>query len=390
MERGHLNHIKALLDKEIATGAIHGSAIRIIHENAVVYEEQLGYAVKENNVPIAKNTIYKLFSMTKPITTTAVMILYERGVLDLLEPVSKYLEGFRNQKVWTEDGLLDVAREVTLQDLLNMTSGVVYPDESFEAGRRMGALFSEVDDRCRLGKPVNTVDFCNRIGRMPLEFQPGERWRYGASADILGAVVEVASGMKLSEFFQKEIFTPLGMVDTGFFVPKEKQGQFAAVYNYNEETKQLELFQDRFLGIDDCLEPPAFESGGAGLVSTVEDYSRFALMLLNEGCYQGKRILGRKTVAFMSTPQLTKEQSVSYNWDTQYGYNYGNLMRSFTAPIKASSNGSIGEYGWDGWTGNYFFIDPSEKLIMIYMIQRCAGGNPSLIRRLRQIVYGAL
>lgn len=390
MESNNLRGLKTEIEKEIASGAINGAAIRVLHKNEIIYDECQGFADKEKGLLISKNTIYKLFSMTKPITAVATMILYERGVLDLLSPVSRYLEGFRNQKVWTEHGLVDTVREVTIQDLLNMTSGVVYPDEGFEAGRIMGDLYAEVDELCRQGKPLSTIEFCNRVGSMPLEFQPGERWRYGASADILGAVMEVITGQSLGSFLKQEIFEPLGMVDTDFYVPKEKQGRFAAVYNYDTVTKKLEVFRDRFLQIDDCLEHPSFESAGAGLVSTVEDYSKFAKMLINGGTYQGKRILGQKTVKYLGTPQLTKEQAVTYNWDTQYGYSYGNLMRSLVDPVRATSNGSIGGFGWDGWTGNYFFVDPKEELVMIYMIQRCAGGNPSLIRRLRQIVYSAI
>lgn len=390
MNQEQLKLLKPVIQKELDTGAMSGAAIRVIYENETIYDESLGYADRENNMPIARDTIYRLFSMTKPITAAAVMLLYERGQLQLLAPVSDYLEGFCNQKVWTEQGLVDTVREVTLQDLLNMTSGVVYPDESFEAGRLMGSLYAEVDRESLSGKPVTTLDFCNRIGRIPLEFQPGERWRYGASADILGAIIEVVSGKKLGDFLRDEIFAPLGMTDTAFYVPEEKRNRLAVNYQYNTETGQLEVFRDRFLCLEDFFAPPAFESGGAGLYSTVEDYSHFALMLANGGTFRGTRILGAKTVAYMSTPQLTKEQAVTYNWDTQYGYSYGNLMRSLVDPVKGVTNGTVGEYGWDGWTGNYFFIDPKEKLVMIYMIQRCAGGNPILIRKLRQIIYGSL
>ncbi len=390
MNRDQLKYLKPVIQKELEAGAIVGAAIRVIHENETVYEERLGYADREKGLPMAEDTIYRLFSMTKPVTAAAVMILFERGLLQLLAPVSDYLEGFRNQKVWTEQGLVDTVRDVTIQDLLNMTSGVAYPDDTFESGRLMGKLYDEMDQEAKNGKPVSTIEFCNRVGKVPLEFQPGERWRYGASADILGAVIEVVSGKKLGEFLREEIFEPLGMKDTAFYVPEEKLNRFAANYQYNNASGMLEVFKDSFLCIEDRTVSPAFESGGAGLFSTVEDYSRFALMLANGGTYRGTRILGAKTVEYMSTPQLTKEQAVTYNWDTQYGYSYGNLMRSLIDPIKGVTNGTVGEYGWDGWTGNYFFIDPKEKLVVLYMIQKCAGGNPVLIRKLRQIIYSSL
>jgi len=390
VNNNNLKYLSSVMQNEVESRAINGSAIRVIHNNKIIYENELGFADKEKGVPVGKDTIYRLYSMSKPITAVATMILYERGVLNLLAPVSDYLEGFQKQKVLTEVGLVNVQRPITIQDLLNMTSGVVYPDGDFEVGRRMEALFTEVDNQYREGNPVNTVDFCNRMGRIPLEFQPGERWRYGASADILGAIIEVASGRKLSKFLQDEIFVPLGMVDTGFYVPEEKADRFAAIYEYVAEHNQLEVFIRSFLGIHSYSTPPAFESGGAGLVSTIEDYSRFAMMLANSGILNDVRILGHKTVEYLAIPQLNVAQAAYFSWDAMTGYSYGNLMRSMVDPVRAASNGSVGEFGWDGWTGNYFFVDPKENLIMIYMIQKCDGGNPSLLRKLRSIVYGAL
>lgn len=390
MKKEQLEYLKPLLQKEIVAGAITGATIRVIHEDETVYDERLGLADREKQAPMAEDTIFRLYSMTKPITCAAVMILYERGQLQLLAPASDYLEGFQHQKVWTEKGLVDAAREVTIQDLLNMTAGVVYPDEGFEAGRQMDKLFKEVEERTEQNKPMSTIEFCNRAGRMPLEFQPGERWRYGSCADMLGGIIEIVSGMKLSEFLKKEIFEPLGMKDTAFYVPKEKLDRLAQIYEFKPELGRLEVFYNKFLGLKDYTTPPELEMGGAGLFSTMDDYSKFAQMLVNGGTYNGTRVLGRKTVEYMGTPQLTKEQAVSYNWDTQYGYSYGNLMRSLVDPVKGVTNGSVGEFGWDGWTGNYFFVDPKEKLVMLYMIQRCAGGNPILIRKLRQVIYSSL
>ena len=390
MEYKNLELLGNVLQKEINQGYISGAAIRVISHNETVYQEELGFADKELKIPIETDTIYRIFSMTKPVTAVAAMILYERGLLNLLAPVSDYLEGFKNQKVLTDEGLLDVNRPVLVQDLLNMTSGIVYPDESFEAGRRMGALYSEVEKAYHNGKPTSTIDFCNFIGQVPLEFQPGERWRYGASADVLGAVIEVVARKKLSEFLQDEIFTPLNMVDTAFYVPEEKRDRLAKLYDYKSDTNRLELFTGDFLAICDYLTPPAFESGGAGLVSTIKDYSKFALMLANGGTHNGKRILGRKSVEYLSSPQLSETQAMSYDWDSLKGYSYGNLMRILIDPMKAASNGSVGEFGWDGWAGCYFMIDPKEKLVMIYMVQRCGGSGPDYIRKLRSILYGAL
>jgi CubicO group peptidase (beta-lactamase class C family) len=386
----NLEQLSAVIQEEIDAGEIAGATIRVIHDNEMLYQDELGFADIEKKLPMGRDTIYRMFSMSKPVTAVAAMILYERGQLNLLAPVSDYLEGFQNQQVLTVGGLVPVNRPVTIQDLLNMTSGIAYPDESFEVGRRMQKVFSEVEAAYHQGNKVSTIEFANRIGRVPLEFHPGERWRYGASADILGAVIEVVAGKSYGQFLKEELFNPLNMVDTGFYVPEEKLNRFSQVYDYKAETKKLVPFTGDMLAIFDYLTPPAFESGGAGLVSTIEDYSRFALMLANEGSYNGVRILGRKTVEYLRTPQLIPSQSVTFDWEALVGYSYGNLMRSMVDPARAASNGTVGEFGWDGWTGNYFMIDPKEKLVMLYMIQRCGGTNPTMFRKLRSIIYGAL
>jgi Beta-lactamase class C and other penicillin binding proteins len=390
MEKKNLDNINSVIQNQIEKGQIAGAAIKVIHKNEICFQEVYGNAILETHTPIRKDTIFRMHSMSKPITTVAAMILFERGQLNLFSPVSDYLDGFCNQKVLTENGLEDVKSPVTIQHLLNMTSGIVYPDASFEAGRMMSKLFDEVQAAKHNGNPVNTLDFCNKIGQMPLEFHPGESWRYGASADILGTVIEVVSGKKLGQFLQEEIFTPLNMIDTAFFVPEEKRERFAQIYEYKEDQNKLEVFTGDFLAIFDYLAPPEFESGGAGLVSTIEDYSNFASMLANGGTYNGVRILGRKTVEHIATPQLTSKQALAYNWESLYGYSYGNFCRVMTDTAKAASNGSIGEFGWDGWSGCYFFVEPKEQLVMIYMLQRCDGTGTDYIRKLRNIVFGAL
>lgn len=390
MDYNNLKRIAPIIQQEIDNGAIVGSSICIIKDEKEIYRNNFGMSNRETNMPMKSDNIFRLFSMTKPVTAVAAMILFERGELDLFSPVSMYLEGFKNQKVVTENGFEDVKNDVTIKDLLNMTSGVVYPDLSFEAGRIMADLYSEVETNLNHGKPTNTIDFANLIGKQPLEFQPGQRWRYSASADVLGAVIEVISGKKFSVFLEDEIFAPLLMVDTGFYVPDDKKVRFAEFYDYIPEKGRLEVCTTNHLGLNNFLTPPAFESGGAGLVSTIDDYKNFALMLLNHGTYNGVRILGRKTVDYLTKNQLTKDQAISYDWDSIVGYGYGNLMRVLNDQGKAASNGSLGEYGWDGWTGTYFFIDPVENLVLLYMIQKCGGGNPHLIRAIRSIVYSTL
>lgn len=390
MNNSKLNLIAPAIQKEIDRGDIAGASICIFKDNEKVYENQLGYANKEMKVPMKEDTIFRMFSMSKPVTAVAAMILFERGEIDLFYPVSKYLEGFKNQKVITPNGLVEVKREVTLKDLLNMTSGIPYPDESFEAGRQMDKLFKDIKKKLENGETTSTIDYCNQIGQVPLAFHPGEAWLYGTSADILGAVIEVVSGKKYRQFLKDEIFTPLKMVDTDFYVPAEKQHRFAQIYEYNTEEGKLKPFLDNHLGLNNYLTPPAFESGGAGLVSTVEDYSKFASMLLNGGSYDGVRILGRKTVDFLTTIHLNEKQEESLQWDSLKGYSYGNLLRILKSKSDGATNGSIGEFGWDGWTGNYFCVDPEEKLILLYMIQRANTGCTDFTRKLRTIIYSSL
>ncbi len=379
-----------LIREEIAFGHIKGAACRVIHKGKVIYDTLQGYADAEQGRKMQADTIFRLFSMTKPVTAVATMILMERGLIDLREPVSKYLPEFANQKVWQENGeLQDADRDVTIYDLLNMTSGIPYPDITHEPGRQMDALFRELIGRREQGEIVTTREYMRRIAEVPLVFQPGERWLYGLSADVLGGLVEVVSGMPYGEFLRKEIFEPLDMKDTGFYVPEDKIPRFAVAYDERKEPGHLIPFTESHLG-EYYGEDVAFESGGCGLVSTLEDYSHFALMLLNGGTYNGKRILGPKTVEFMAKDRLSDAQKVSFVWDTLWGYGYGCLMRVFLEDGKAMQNGSAGEFGWDGWTGNYVMIDPQEDLVMLYFIQRVDSGTLPVVRKLRNVIYGAL
>ena len=211
---------------------------------------------------------------------------------------------------------------------------------------------------------------------------------YGFSADILGAVIEVVSGMKFGEFLQKELFEPLEMVDTGFYVPKEKEHRWAQYYDVTGEGKFVPHVGNH-LG-EYCGEDVAFESGGAGLVSTLDDYMHFATMMVNRGEYKGKRILGRKTVEFMTENHLSQEQLAPFNWYSTVGYGYGCLMRILIDQGKAGTNSSLGEHGWDGWTGNYVTMNPKEDLVLLYFIQRCGAGMTPVVRKLRMATYAAL
>lgn len=377
-----------LLQREIAEGREKGASALLLHKGKEIYYNQFGFADAEKGLPMQRDTIIRLYSMTKPITAAAVMMLAERGELDVQDPVSEYLPCFQNPMVWDEEkGEVSAEREITIYDLLNMTSGITYPDEETEPGRRMQRVVEKFVAERSAGKRVDTMDYIHGIAAVPLVFQPGDRWMYGFSADVLGAIVQVVSGKSFGEFLREEIFEPLDMKDTGFFVPGEKLGRFAQAYDLTDNglIPHCGSHLGEYYGED-----VAFESGGAGLVSTIDDYSHFALMLVQRGNYRGHHILGRKTVEFMTRNHLTEHQRRTFDWESARGYGYGCLMRILMDQGEAGTNASLGEHGWDGWTGNYVTMDPAEKLVLLYFIQRCGAGTTTAVRKLRMAAYGAL
>lgn len=385
--------IDKIIQQEVDAGQIAGAGYMLIQGGRERYFTTCGYADREKKMPIRRDTIFRLFSMTKPITAAAVMLLVERGELDLRDTVSRYIPAFQKQTVWNPEGEPQpVKRETTIYDLLNMTSGIPYP-ENWEgcspSGLLMDELFQKLKKDQAAGQRLSTREWIDRIAEVPLAFQPGERWMYGLSADVLGAVAEVVTGKRYGDFLREEIFEPLEMADTGFYVPENKLERFAQNYIWNEEKGELEIFSDCNLG-EYYGADVSFESGGAGLVSTMEDYSHFARMLLQGGVYNGIRILGEKTVQFMHQDRLSPEQKGALLWDSNLGCGYGCLMRVLTDQGAAGTIGSQGEYGWDGWTGNYVTIDPADDMIILYFIQRGGYSSSSALRRLRNVTYGAL
>lgn len=381
-------YIDRIINSDVENGEISGASICVIKDNKEIYKKNYGYANKEEQKPMLDNAIFRMFSMTKPITSVAMMILVERGIVDLNEPVSKYIRTFKNQKVQKNGKLVKPKREVLISDLMNMTSGMSYPDESTVSGSEVATLYRKLQSEQRKGKGKSTVEWCSELGKLPLEFEPGTNWRYGTSADVCGAIIEIASGMKLSEFLNKEIFEPLNMQDTSFFVPSEKWDRFTQVYEYTNNG--LLPYRGFTLGITDYKQPPNFESAGAGLVSTIDDYKKFALMLLNKGEYEGIRILHRKSVEFITTPSVSDDILKTRDWEAQKGYSYGNLMRIMVEPNKGGTLGSVGEFGWDGWTGNYFLVDPKENLVVLYFIQRINSGKLETVNKLKNVIYSLL
>lgn len=368
-----------------------GAAICIIKDGKEVYRNEYGEADKENHIPMERNSIFRCYSMTKPVTAVAVMTLVEKGVIALSDPVSNFIPSFKNQTVLTEKGYVPAKREVVIQDLLNMTAGLTYPDASFPAGKEMQNMIDKYYADVEAGNPISTYDLAVLIGEQPLEFQPGEGWRYSFCADVLGAVIEVVTGKTYGEYLKETIFEPLGMTETDFYVPIEKQNRFMQNYQYMPETQTMEPCTWQHLGLTYMhKKKPLFESGGAGLVSTIDDYSKFVNMMLGKGTLGNVRILGRKTVEIMTRNNLTPKQLEMYDWDTIKGYGYGNLMRVMMDVPASQSFGSESEFGWDGWLGSYVAMDPKENLAIIYVIQKCGGNGYRDIQVIRDIVYSAL
>ena len=379
--------VQDTLSRFVESGEIAGCAVRIMRNDEVAYEGSFGCAdIEKKEKMSSENTIFAIASMSKVITVAGIMQLYEQGLFKMWDPVSKFIPGFANPKVAKEKPngsyeIVDAKGEVTMRQLFTMTSGVPYGWEETAAGRIRIEKEKEWAEQ-NPGRMPGNVEYSNLVGQLPLAFEPGERWMYGFSIDVLGAVVEVLTGQTLGEYLKENVFDPLDMRDTGFFVPAEKQDRVATLYHINEGLKPE--------GRQWPSSKPGFESGGGGLFSTVRDYSRFAQMLLHGGTLDGVRILGRKTVELISTDHLTPEQRKGDSWDTQRGYGYGLGVRVMTNPELAGINGSVGEWGWDGAFGNWFCVDPKENLTCVYLTTNLPGDHYRFVPKLMASMYASI
>lgn len=376
----------ALLEASVAAQDFAGVSVLVRKDGKELMYAAAGFADAEKQIPIVRDNIFRLYSQSKPITSAAAMLLCERGQLDLMDGVEQYLPGFRGQRVLTAEGLKPVNRSVRVMDLLGMTAGLCYPGAD-PAGQSAAEVFEENQRRIMEGRGLSTVDFVNRLGQCPLAFQPGEHFRYSTCADVLGAVVEAVDGRSYGRFLKEELFDPLGMKDTDFWVPEEKRGRFAVCYTHVDG--RLQPWTSLHLCCGKYDEPPAFESGGAGLVSTLDDYAAFAQMLLQMGEYRGRRILSPETVRFMTKAQLAPGPFADM-WDNLEGYSYGKLMRVCVDEGRVNGLARPNEYGWDGWLGTYFANFPTDGLTILLMMNHTDTGTSSLTRRVRNVVLAEL
>lgn len=391
MNHSHLDHIQEVLDSAVRAEYLKGANCLLFQNGREQGYWESGTADEEKGTRFSRDTICRLYSMSKPVTAAAVMLLVEEGKLDLLDDVSGFIPEFAHLQICTGNGKTSSPRPVTIQDLLDMTSGISYGGNSTENEIRTSELIEEIKSRLDGPSPLTTLEIAQRLGRIPLSFEPGTGYQYGLSADVLGAVVEQVTGMKFGEFLTERIFTPLGMCDTAFYVPKEKQARFAQIYQ--QECGHLVRYTAPNLGISNTMEKaPAYESGGAGLVSTADDCMKFCRMMLGGGTLKGERVLSSGTVFFMRTAHLTQQLQTQFDSRFGYlsGYTYSNLMRVMKDSKEACSFGNNGEYGWDGWTGTYMMIDPGNDMCMTVMMQRADTGTTGIVRRIRNIVYSAI
>ncbi len=370
-----LAHIRTVMNRHVAEKKIPGAAGLIARRGKIAYQEAFGMADVEAGKPMRLDTIHRIYSMTKPVTSVAVMMLYEEGKFQLNDPVAKYLPEFAKMQVaitendpQTGKPTLKTApakRPVTVRDLLRHTAGLTY-------GFFSDTLVDQEYRKARILSDLNLAEFVTNLSKIPLLQEPGTRWHYSVSVDVLGRLVEVLSGKSFDQFLQERIFTPLEMRDTGFYVPADKKDRFAKLYSPTKDGKiqpavicatRQECVEKFPNAVPSYLEPPTLLSGGGGLVSTAYDYLRFCQMLLNKGQYDGKRMLSRKTVQLMSSDNLGTIPGIGP------GAGFGLGFAVSKAPGEAGMMGSPGEYNWGGAAGTRFWIDPQEELIGIFMIQ---------------------
>ncbi|MCM1026190.1 MAG: beta-lactamase family protein [Roseburia sp.] len=381
-----MNEIQEILDSAVCSGESAGCSAIVLRDGKELFYGASGYADREAGKKVERDTIFRIYSMTKPVTAAAVMLLVQEGKLNLLDPVSFWLPGFRDQKVAKNGELVPVRREMAVRDLMNMTSGLVYPGGS-EAGKAVRDVYAAVFAE----GGMTTVEAANAIGRCSLAFHPGESWEYGTSAEVLGALVEAVSGMKFGDFLAERFFVPLGMKDTAFYVPQEKQERLAAIYRITENGPVRA--DDRDYSLGPCVTKtsrPAFEAGGGGLVSTIDDYARFGTMLLTGRGPDGREIIKPRTLRALTGSRLEERQQKVFS-EKEYrfpGYSYGNLMCVLKEEEKAGILASEGEYGWHGMLGTWFRNSPAEKITMIYMEQQLGGRTVPFHRLCNAVMVG--
>lgn len=384
-----LRRISKWMETHVREGRLSGLAVQIARRGEIAFSERTGYSDSASGQLVAPDTIWRIYSMTKPVTSLALLMLYEEGAFQLDQPIADFLPAFGAPRVWKGSGhALDATeparRQITIHDLLTHQAGIVYGDPKGNALEQALSAAGLDFDRSF----VTMAEAVDALAALPLAFHPGERWFYGLSTDVLGHLVEVISGQTLGEFLKVRIFDPLGMMDTGFSVSEEKARCLATLYDHTAVGFERSVNQDR------CLAPVTLESGGGGLVSTMADYQRFATMLLRRGAFDGGVLLGRKTFDLMVTNHmggdLASRGQAHFSETTFEGIGFGLGVSVMLDPAQAKIVGSPGEFAWGGMASTAFWVDPVEEMTVILMTQLIPSSAYTLRRQLRVLSYQAL
>src|SRR5215204_3877590 len=374
-----LKRLEAATKKNIDDGLMPGAVMLVARRGKVAWVSVQGRRTPDADDPMKFDSIFRIYSMTKPITSLVLMQLVEEGRLQVYDPVAKYLPEIGKMKVGTEvtvDGrpalrLSDPERAMTVQDLLRHTAGLTY------ANRGTSLVHKAYTDAKIGDRTATNEEMVKRLGGVPLLFTPGERWDYSVATDVQGRLIEVLTGKTLMEAFNERVFGPLGMVDTAFQVPAAKLARAAQPGQKPNGPPMTPRFK-----VDDGAK---YESGGGGLLGTTEDYLRFSLALANGGAFQGKRLIGRKTLEFMTADHVGNRPGRPDGFGFGLGFEVHTKLGGDSALM-----GSVGEYGWSGAAGTTFWVDPTEQLVGIYMVQANAEDTRLLRNQFRSMVQAAI
>ncbi len=373
-----LGRLSAAIQDRVASGHIPGAVALVARHGKVAWFESFGVSDPASGAPMRQDSIFRIYSMTKAIVSVGVMMLWEEGRLLLGDPIEKWIPGFATTQVGVvQDGALSLvpkARSITVQDLLRHTSGLTYEF-------RGNSLVHKAYNEARIMRlKQNNAEQAEGLAKLPLLHQPGARWEYSRSTDVLGRLIEVISGQTLGEFLAERITLPLGMADAAFSVPEKDHGRIADPFPKDPELKSI-------VSLLDVKRPALFESGGGGMVSTTMDYARFLAMLLGNGRLGQTRLLGRKTIELMTADHLGSVSGAADLLPPGHGFGLGFAVR--TSAGMAPFPGSVGNYYWGGAAGTTFWVDPAERLFAIMMIQ--APVQREYYRVLfRDLVYAAI
>lgn len=385
-----LKKIDQSMNEWVEKGYMNGGAALVIRNGKIAYHKAVGYNDLDTKEPLQKDGIFRIASQTKAITSVAIMILFDEGKLLLTDPVSLYIPSYKNQTVMTSFNPADSSyttvpakRDITIKDLLTHTSGLGYAQIG---SKEANAIYAKHNITAGLGVQDRTLlSAMTEMGKLPLMHQPGEKFTYGMNTDLLGCLVEVISGMSLDQFFRTRIFEPLGMKDTYFNIPASKASRLVNIYKETPEGKLIKANAGMLNSIANAnypLVPHTYYSGGAGLSSTLYDYAIFLQMLLNNGVYNGKRILGRNTVRMMVDNQI---EGVPYAAGT-----FGLGFQVVTEKNSGSAPAQIGTFSWGGAYGTSYWVDPKEKMVYLFYRQLQVRSHNEVVEKFRALTYQAI